>query len=147
MSAETILIADDDSAIRTVISEALSRLGYDVRAAGNAATLWRWIEEGDGDLVVTDVIMPDENGLDLLPRILEVRPDLRIIAMSAESTMIMALRAAEQGAYEYLPKPFDLNELVTVVQRALVESKSNVIPCLFAFMKRNTPLPSLDGVS
>ena len=126
MSAETILIADDDSAIRTVISEALSRLGYDVRAAENAATLWRWIEEGDGDLVVTDVIMPDENGLDLLPRILEVRPDLRIIVMSAESTMMMALRAAEQGAYEYLPKPFDLNELVTVVQRALAEPKSNV---------------------
>ena len=128
MSAETILIADDDSAIRTVISQALSRLGYDVRAAENASTLWRWIEEGDGDLVVTDVIMPDEDGLDLLPRILKIRPELRIIVMSAESTMIMALRAAEQGAYEYLPKPFDLNELITVVQRALVEPKSNLVP-------------------
>ncbi len=126
MSAETILIADDDGAIRTVISEALTRVGYDVRAAGNAATLWRWIEEGDGDLVVTDVIMPDENGLDLLPRIVRIRPDLRIIVMSAESTMMTALRAAEQGAYEYLPKPFDLNELVTVVRRALAEPNSSV---------------------
>ena len=124
MSAETILIADDDGAIRTVISEALTRVGYDVRAAGNAATLWRWVEEGDGDLVVTDVIMPDENGLDLLPRIQRIRPDLKIIVMSAESTIMTALRAAEQGAYEYLPKPFDLNELVTVVRRALAEPKS-----------------------
>ncbi len=128
MSAETILIADDDSAIRTVISEALTRLGYDVRAAGNAATLWRWVEEGDGDLVVTDVILPDENGLDLLPRILHIRPDLKIVVMSAESTIMTALRAAEQGAYEYLPKPFDLNELVTVVRRALAEPKSGAAP-------------------
>jgi len=128
MSAETILIADDDSAIRTVISEALTRRGYDVRAAGNAATLWRWVEEGDGDLVITDVIMPDENGLDLLPRILRIRPDLKIVVMSAESTIMTALRAAEQGAYEYLPKPFDLNEMVTVVRRALAEPKSGAAP-------------------
>ena len=128
MSAETILIADDDSAIRTVISEALTRRGYDVRAAGNAATLWRWVEEGDGDLVVTDVILPDENGLDLLPRMLHIRPDLKIVVMSAESTIMTALRAAEQGAYEYLPKPFDLNELVTVVRRALAEPKSGAAP-------------------
>ncbi len=130
MSAGTILIADDDSAIRTVISEALTRRGYDVRAAGNAATLWRWVEEGDGDLVVTDVILPDENGLDLLPRILRIRPDLKIVVMSAESTIMTALRAAEQGAYEYLPKPFDLNELVTVVRRALAEPKSGAAPTI-----------------
>ncbi len=98
MSAETILLADDDGAIRTVISEALSRLDYDVRAAGNAATLWRWVEEGDGDLVITDVIMPDENGLDLLPRILRIRPDLKIVVMSAESTIMTALKATELGA-------------------------------------------------
>jgi two-component system nitrogen regulation response regulator GlnG len=128
VSAETILIADDDGAIRTVISEALTRIGYDVRAAGNAATLWRWVEEGDGDLVVTDVIMPDENGLDLLPRIQRIRPDLKIIVMSAESTIMTALRAAERGAYEYLPKPFDLNELVTVVRRALAEPKPGATP-------------------
>jgi two-component system nitrogen regulation response regulator GlnG len=128
MSGETILVADDDGAIRTVITEALSRLGYDVRAAANAATLWRWVEEGDGDLVVTDVIMPDENGLDLLPRIQQIRPDLKIVVMSAQSTMMTALRAAEQGAYEYLPKPFDLNEMITVVQRGLAEPKRRSAP-------------------
>ncbi len=128
MSGETILVADDDGAIRTVITEALSRLGYDVRAAANAATLWRWVEEGDGDLVVTDVIMPDENGLDLLPRIQQIRPDLKIVVMSAQSTMMTALRAAEHGAYEYLPKPFDLNEMITVVQRGLAEPKRRSAP-------------------
>ena len=65
MSA-TILVADDDRAIRTVLNQALARLGHDVRLTGNAATLWRWIADGDGDLVITDVIMPDENGLDLV---------------------------------------------------------------------------------
>jgi len=56
-----ILIADDDGAIRTVLSQALSREGYEVRVTSNAATLWRWVAAGDGDLVVTDVIMPDES--------------------------------------------------------------------------------------
>jgi two-component system nitrogen regulation response regulator GlnG len=85
----------------------------------NAATLWRWVADGEGDLVITDVIMPDENGLDLIPRIKRVRPDLRIIVMSAQSTLLTAVKAAERGAFEYLPKPFDLRELVNVVERAL----------------------------
>ena len=78
MSA-TILVADDDRAIRTVLNQALARLGHDVRMTGSATTLWRWIADGDGDLVITDVIMPDENGLDLIPRIKRVRPDLRVV--------------------------------------------------------------------
>jgi two-component system nitrogen regulation response regulator GlnG len=115
----TILVADDDRAIRTVLNQALARLGHDVRMTGNAATLWRWVADGEGDLVITDVIMPDENGLDLIPRIKRVRPDLRIIVMSAQSTLLTAVKAAERGAFEYLPKPFDLRELVSVVERAL----------------------------
>src|ERR1043166_7729762 len=115
----TILVADDDRAIRMVLSQALARLGHDVRMTGNAATLWRWIKDGEGDLVITDVIMPDENGLDLIPRIKRVRPDLRIIVMSAQSTLLTAVKATERGAFEYLPKPFDLRELVNVVERAL----------------------------
>src|SRR5512146_529043 len=115
----TILVADDDRAIRMVLNQALARLGHDVRMTGNAATLWRWIADGEGDLVITDVIMPDENGLDLIPRIKRVRPDLRVIVMSAQSTLLTAVKAAERGAFEYLPKPFDLRELVSVVERAL----------------------------
>jgi two-component system, NtrC family, nitrogen regulation response regulator GlnG len=115
----TVLVADDDRSIRTVLSQALGRSGYEVRCTSNAATLWRWIEEGEGDLVITDVVMPDENGLDLIPRIRRLRPELRVIVMSAQSTLLTAVKAAQQGAFEYLPKPFDLAELLAVVGRAL----------------------------
>jgi two-component system nitrogen regulation response regulator GlnG len=115
----TILVADDDRAIRMVLNQALIRLGHEVRMTGNAATLWRWVADGDGDLVITDVIMPDENGLDLIPRIKKIRPELRIIVMSAQNTLLTAVKATERGAFEYLPKPFDLRELVNVVERAL----------------------------
>jgi two-component system nitrogen regulation response regulator GlnG len=118
MSA-TILVADDDRAIRTVLTQALARLGHEVRMTGNAATLWRWIADGEGDLVITDVIMPDENGLDLIPRIKKLRPELRVIVMSAQNTLMTAVKATERGAFEYLPKPFDLRELISVVERAL----------------------------
>lgn len=119
MTGATILVADDDRAIRTVLTQALARLGYDVRTTGNAAMLWRWVADGVGDLVITDVVMPDANGLDLIPRIKKLRPELRVIAMSAQNTLLTAVKATERGAFEYLPKPFDLRELVNVVQRAL----------------------------
>ena len=119
----TILVADDDAAIRTVLNQALSRAGYTVRLTSNAATLWRWVAEGEGDLIVTDVVMPDENAFDLLPRIKRVRPDLPIIVMSAQNTFMTAIKASEKGAYDYLPKPFDLKELVAVIGRALSEPR------------------------
>lgn len=115
----TILIADDDRAIRTVLERALTREGYDVKVSGNARTLWSWVADGEGDLVITDVVMPDENGLDLVLRIRELRPELKVIVMSAQSTLLTAVKANERGAYEYLPKPFDLPELLTVVDRAI----------------------------
>ena len=74
--------------------------------------LWRWVAAGEGDLVITDVVMPDDNAFDLLPRIKRMRPDLPIIVMSAQNTFMTAIKASERGAYEYLPKPFDLHELV-----------------------------------
>src|ERR1700681_3326132 len=123
MPAGSILVADDDAAIRTVLNQALSRAGYEVRLTSNAATLWRWVSQGDGDLVITDVVMPDENAFDLLPRIKKLRPDLPIIVMSAQNTFMTAIRASERGAYEYLPKPFDLKELTSIVGRALSEPK------------------------
>jgi len=119
MSGQTILIADDDGAIRTVLTQALGRAGYAVRAAGNASTLWKWVSDGEGDLVITDVVMPDENGLDLIPRIRKIRPELKIIVMSAQSTLLTAVKATERGAFDYLPKPFDLNEVISVVKKAL----------------------------
>ena len=61
MTERSILVADDDMAIRTVLSQALGRAGYEVRTASNAATLWRWVQAGEGDLVITDVVMPEVN--------------------------------------------------------------------------------------
>lgn len=121
MARGTVLIADDDTAIRTVLNQALARAGYAPRATGNATTLWRWVSQGEGDVVLTDVVMPDENAFDLIPRIKKMRPDLPVIVMSAQNTLMTALTAAEKGAYEYLPKPFDLNEVVAVVGRALTQ--------------------------
>ena len=122
----TILVADDDTAIRTVLTQALTRAGYEVRATGQAGTLWRWIAAGDGDLVITDVVMPDENAFDVLPRIKNIRPDLPIIVMSAQNTFMTAIRASERGAYEYLPKPFDLKELLSIVARAMDRPRDKV---------------------
>src|SRR6202007_3343446 len=128
MTPPTVLVADDDRSIRTVLTQALGRSGYQVRTTSNASTLWRWVEEGEGDLVITDVIMPDENGLDLIPRIKRIRPDLRVIVMSAQSTLLTAVKATERGAFEYLPKPFDLRDLVGVVERALSAPPSAPAP-------------------
>src|SRR5258708_16623744 len=128
MPAGSILVADDDAAIRAVLNQALSRAGYEVRLTSNAATLWRWISQGEGDLVITDVIMPDESAFDLLPRIKKMRPNLPVIVMSAQNTFMTAIKASERGAYEYLPKPFDLKELIGIVGRALSEPKDRLAP-------------------
>jgi nitrogen regulation protein NR(I) len=125
-SQATILVADDDAAIRTVLNQALSRAGHQVRVTSNVATLWKWVSSGEGDLVITDVVMPDENIFNLLPRIRKSRPELPVIVMSAQNTFMTAIRASEAGAYEYLPKPFDLNELLQIVGRALAEPKNRI---------------------
>jgi two-component system nitrogen regulation response regulator GlnG len=119
MAEPTVIVADDDAGIRTVISRALSREGYRVQATGTAATLWRWIEDETGEVAILDVVLPDENTLDLLPRIKQRRPALPVIMMSAQNTLLTAVRATERGAFDYLPKPFDLAQLVTMVKRAL----------------------------
>ena len=126
MNAPVVLVADDDTGVRTVVTHALERAGLEVRATGTAATLWSWIADGEGDLVITDVVMPDENGLDLIPRIRKLRPELRVIVMSAQSTLLTAVTATERGAFEYLPKPFDISALVGVARRALEAQKKGV---------------------
>ena len=123
MKPATILVADDDAAIRTVLNQALSRAGYEVRITSNASTLWRWISQGEGDLVITDVVMPDENAFDLLPRVKKARPELPVLVMSAQNTFMTAIKASEKGAYDYLPKPFDLTEMIAIIGRALAEPK------------------------
>ncbi len=123
MSGQTILLADDDAAIRMVLNQALSRAGYEVRPTGNISTMWNWVTRGEGDLLITDVSMPDGNAFDVMPKIKKHRPELPVVVMSAQNTFMTAIRASELGAYEYLPKPFDITEVLAVVSRALAEAR------------------------
>jgi two-component system, NtrC family, nitrogen regulation response regulator GlnG len=140
VSAKTILLADDDSAIRTVLTQALNRAGYSVRSTATATALWRWVSEGQGDAVLTDVVLPDENAFDVIPRIKKLRPNLPIIVMSAQNTIMTAITAAERGAYDYLPKPFDLNALVQTVGRALEQSSKPTVSQTRAPASENLPI-------
>ncbi|WGR63347.1 sigma-54-dependent Fis family transcriptional regulator (plasmid) [Paracoccus ferrooxidans] len=115
----TVLIADDDRTIRTVLTQALTRAGCRVHATGSLAQLLRWVEEGRGDLVITDVMMPDGNGIDMIPAIRKARPDLPVIVISAQNTIVTAIRATEAAAFDYLPKPFDLPDLMARAGQAL----------------------------
>ena len=123
----TVLVADDDRTIRTVLTQALTRAGCKVHATSSLMTLMRWVEEGKGDLVISDVIMPDGNGLEALPRISRERPGLPVIVISAQNTIMTAIQAAEAEAYDYLPKPFDLPDLMKRAARAL-EAKRRAAP-------------------
>lgn len=115
----TVLIADDDRSIRTVLTQALTRAGCKVHATGSLGQLMRWVEDGLGDLVVTDVMMPDGNGLDLIPAIGRVRADLPVIVISAQNSIVTAIRATEAAVFDYLPKPFDLPDLMARVRAGL----------------------------
>lgn len=115
----TILLADDDRTIRTVLSQALTRAGCKVHATSSLTTLLRWVEEGRGDVVITDVMMPDGNGLEFVPKMIDDRPDLPVIVISAQNTIMTAIEAKKVNAFEYLPKPFDLPDLMKSVRRAL----------------------------
>ncbi len=124
----TIIVADDDRSIRTVLSQALTRAGCRVRATGNLATLWKWVEDGEGDVVVTDVMMPDGDALDMLPNIVKKRPDLPVIVMSAQNTVTTAVRASEAGAFDYMPKPFDLSAFLALVNKATKQAHPKAPP-------------------
>ena len=115
----TVLVADDDRTIRTVLTQALTRAGCRVHATSSLTTLMRWIGEGRGDAVISDVVMPDGNGLEMLPKIGQDRPGLPVIVISAQNTIMTAIKANEAEAFDYLPKPFDLPDLMKRTARAL----------------------------
>nr|WP_314259965.1 nitrogen regulation protein NR(I) [uncultured Devosia sp.] len=125
--SHVVLLADDDAAIRMVLNQALTRAGYEVRPTGNISTMWNWVSRGEGDILITDVAMPDGNAFEVMPKIKKLRPDLPMIVMSAQNTFMTAIRASEVGAYEYLPKPFDITEVLSVVARALADAKKPTI--------------------
>ena len=120
----TVLVADDDKTIRTVLTQALTRAGCRVHATSSLTTLMRWISEGKGDAVITDVMMPDGNGIEMLPKISEDRPNLPIIVISAQNTILTAIKANEANAFDYLSKPFDLPDLMKRCAKALDQKKS-----------------------
>jgi two-component system nitrogen regulation response regulator GlnG len=115
----TILVADDDRTIRTVLTQALTRAGCKVHATSSLTTVMRGVAEGKGDVVISDVMMPDGNGLEMLPKIHEDRPGMPVIVISAQNTIMTAIKASEADAYDYLPKPFDLPDLMKRTSRAL----------------------------
>ncbi|MGB1179262.1 MAG: response regulator, partial [Lentibacter algarum] len=119
----TVLVADDDRTIRTVLTQALTRAGCKVQATSSLTTLMRWVGEGLGDVVITDVMMPDGNGLEMLPKIAADRPDLPVIVISAQNTIMTTIKAAEAEAFDYLPKPFDLPDLMKRTAKALEVSR------------------------
>ena len=135
----TVLVADDDRTIRTVLTQALTRAGCKVHATSSLMTLMRWVDEGKGDLVISDVIMPDGNGLETLPQITDKRPGLPVIIISAQNTIMTAIQATEKEAYDYLPKPFDLPDLMKRAARAL-DQKRRLQPARTASPQPGAPV-------
>ena len=134
-----VLVVDDDDAIRLVIHEALTRDGHQVETAASVAEQQAVLARFDPDVLVTDVILPDGNGLDLVPDILAQRPGLPVIVLSAQNTLATAVRATEQGAFEYLPKPFDLDELCQAVRDGM--RRRGISPAPSALSEADAALP------
>ncbi|MBN8814775.1 MAG: nitrogen regulation protein NR(I) [Sphingomonas sp.] len=114
-----ILVLDDDKAIRTVVAHALRRTGHHVTTTATLAEFNRELRAAVPDVVVSDVVLPDGNGLDMVAGLAEAYPQIPVIVLSAQNTLTTAVRATEVGAYEYLPKPFDLDDLTRAIDAAL----------------------------
>jgi two-component system nitrogen regulation response regulator GlnG len=113
-----VLVVEDDAAIRTVVAQALRREGHEVSLAESLAQLDRALAVMVPDVLITDVLLPDGDGLEHVRSVSEQYPALPIIVLSAQNTLTTAVRAAEAGAYEYLPKPFDIHALTGAVAAA-----------------------------
>ena len=124
MSGARILVIDDDGAIRTVVREALRREGYQVEMAATLAQGRALLSGFRPQVVVTDVMLPDGNGLDAMAALVADHPGMPIIVLSAQNTLTTAVRATEEGAFDYLPKPFDLGELTRTVAAAVAAAAS-----------------------
>lgn len=119
MAEKTVLLAEDDSSIRLIVSQTLVSAGFAVRATTSPDALEKWVRDGQGDVVVTDVYLNDFPIFERLPSMKLARPELPFIVMSGQNTILTAASAAEHGAFDYLPKPFDIDALVETVKRAL----------------------------
>jgi two-component system nitrogen regulation response regulator GlnG len=114
-----ILIADDEDSLRWVLEKGLRKAGYEVTSVKDGAAAIRAVEGQPFDLVFLDIRMPGVDGLAALARMREARPDACVVVMTAHGTMETAIQAMQRGAYDYLTKPFDLDEVLLLAERAL----------------------------
>ena len=120
-----VWVVDDDRSIRWVLEKALQKASIQTRCFPNANLLLDALEEGEPDAILTDIRMPGIDGLELLDRLQVKQPDLPIIIMTAHSDLESAVSAFHGGAFEYLPKPFDVDEAVDLVRRACSHGQRN----------------------
>lgn len=137
MSNGTILVADDERLIRHVLRDALGERGYHVETAESGTEAWAAVRAQPFDLAIVDIRMPGLNGLDLLDKVQAAGLDLPIVIMTGQTTLTNAIEAMKRGAFDYLPKPFDLDAVHALVVRA-VEAKR------FATAGED-PLPAIHG--
>ena len=115
---KSIWVVDDDESIRWVLEKGLADSGMDVQTFDSANKVIKKLETENPQLILTDIRMPGPSGIDLLDKVKELRPDIPVIIMTAHSDLDSAVESYEHGAWEYLPKPFDIEEAVSMVQRA-----------------------------
>ena len=124
MVAESVWVIDDDQSIRWVLEKALEKAKMDVKSFSSASGILETLERGQPDALITDVRMPGMDGFELLGKIQQRFPELPVIIITAHSDLDSAVTAYQDGAFEYLPKPFDVQEAVELTQRAVDHSRS-----------------------
>ena len=120
MVNSTILIADDDTAIRTVLNQALGRVGYDVLATSNAASLWKWVSEGKGNVVITDVVMPKLGGPEMVRRLVVSFPSVKVIYLSGYVDGGLEASDLDNDRIEFLAKPYSYTDLKEIISRLML---------------------------
>ncbi len=121
---QDVWIIDDDNSIRWVLEKALSRSAIDCESFASADLMLQRLEYEQPAVVVSDIRMPGTDGMELLSRLQQLSPELPVIIMTAHSDLDSAVNAFKRGAFEYLPKPFDVNDAVSLISRALEHSKN-----------------------
>lgn len=118
MGLHRILVADDEESMRWVLSKALRKKGYSVDLAADGNQALRQVQEQSYDLIIADIKMPGMSGLEFLDKARELRPDLLVVVMTAEASMKNAVEAMKRGAYDYITKPFDLEVIDAIIEKA-----------------------------
>ena len=117
-----VWVVDDDASIRWVLEKALGRAQLPVRLFESASDAMRALQEDTPQVLVSDIRMPGDSGLELLEKVKARLPDLPVIIMTGFSDLDSAVHAFQGGAFEYLPKPFDIDDATALIQRAVKES-------------------------